>query len=359
MDRTEAPTPKRREDARKRGQIARSAEVTGILAMSAGFLAVGSRLPDVVRELQQTLRYFWETAFLPSREAYFRDLAPAAVACLVQTLGPVLLIITGAALAAGAMQTGLRLTPELLKPDLSRVNPLTGIRQLFSPQSAAELVKGLLKVALVGYVGVAVVKGAIPLILNATGLELGETVFLTLTLAKQLGQKMLLTLGVLAVADYGWQKYQHERNLKMTKEEIKEETKMSEGNPQTRSRLRRRALEIVFSRMRQAVPQAHVVITNPTHIAIALRYDPQTMAAPRVLARGLKFLAERIKALARQHNVPVVENPPLAQALYKSARVGDEIPPNLYRAVAEVLAYVYRLTGRSLTEPNPPQASGF
>jgi flagellar biosynthesis protein FlhB len=248
-----------------------------------------------------------------------------------------------AGIASSLIQVGLHLTPKALKPDFSRINPLTGSKRFFSLRAAAELIKSLLKIGVVGFVAFKALTDHMVELSQLTGADLRAG----LVLAAGIGMELLLKIGLaflmLALADYVFQRWQFEKSAKMTKQEVKEEARSSELNEQIRGRIRSLQRQLARKRMMQRVPQADVVITNPTHYAVALQYDSGKMAAPRVIAKGQRLIAQQIKEIARMHGVPLVENKPLAQALYRAVDVDKEIPRELYKAVAEVLAFIYRL----------------
>jgi flagellar biosynthetic protein FlhB len=236
---------------------------------------------------------------------------------------------------------------EAITPKFDRFNPITGIKRLFSTRSLIELLKSLLKLAVVGWIGYTTIMGELkvfPLLVDKTGAEV-------LAFAGQVCFKLFLKTGlallVIAGFDYAYQRYQFEHNLKMTKQEIREEFKSTEGDPLIKSRIRSLQRERSRQRMMKDVPKADVVLTNPTHLAVALRYDVEKSAAPVVVAKGARLIAERIKAIAKENGVPVIENKPLARMLFKNAEIGSEIPFELYKAVAEVLAVVYRMRNRA------------
>ncbi|MGQ9524422.1 MAG: flagellar biosynthesis protein FlhB [Armatimonadota bacterium] len=342
-DRTEAATPKRREDARKKGMVARSPELGPAIVLMAGLLSLRIFGPRLVEGLRAVARFcIGSAASVPGTDAMWPVLSQSAVHIAVSA-APVLLCLVAASVLIGMAQSGVQFTLAPISPDWSRVNPLKGIARLMSLHALIDLVRSLLKVAILAAICWSFARSAWVLVLSLSqfGLPVGlsKSAGLLNTLLLRTGA----ALAVLAVLDYGAQRWQFERSLRMTKQEVREEMRQLEGDPVIRSYVRRRHREMGTRRMMQAVPQATAVVTNPTHVAVALRYESGKMPAPVVVAKGARLLAERIKEVARQHNVPIVENPPLARALYKSVNVGDFIPPELYRAVAEILAFVYRL----------------
>jgi flagellar biosynthetic protein FlhB len=256
---------------------------------------------------------------------------------------PVVLTAVLLGLIANVFQVGLMFELETLTPHFDRLNPVNGVKHLFSTQGAMNLLKGIAKMLVVGSICYSTVKNAIlsGLLINAIRMPIQATISVTGSLLWNLGLRVSATLFILAVLDYIYQKYAFEKRIRMSVSEVKQEAKDADGDPKIKAKIRRIQREIARRRMMRDVPKADVVVTNPTHFAVALKYDPNDQA-PRVLAKGLDEVAEVIKEIAREHKIPTVENKPLAQALYKLVEVGDEIPPSLYEAVAQVLAFVYR-----------------
>ena len=343
QEKTEPATPKRRTEARRRGQVPRSAEVASAVLLLGTFVAIKTSGAGMVDELSRFTR---ETLANPP----VRDLDPAAVLGLLpRTLWlmarvtmPVVLTAAGIGLASNIAQVGWQFTPGALRFDFGRLNPAAGLARMFSRLSAFELVKSLAKAGVLGYVVYRTIQGDLGLFPRLADMELGAIASTVGGLALDVLWKAGLALLVIAAVDYYWQRLQFESSLRMTKEEIKEELRETEGDARVRGRIRERQRTSARRRMMEEVKRADVVVTNPTHYAVALRYEAREMAAPRVVAKGRGYLALKIAELARQHGVGVVENPPLARALYASVEIGQLIPPELYQAVAEVLAFVYR-----------------
>ncbi len=335
------PTPRRRQEAHRRGMLATSTDLIGAAGLAAGGLALAfGGGAGLWRGLERLLSAGLSR---PATEVGGWDLLGSQVAGGLLLVAPVALAAGGAGIGVGLLQTGAGFSLHPLKPDLGRLDPIAGLRRLVSLRGLVELIRALLKAVVLGlvvYFTLAPRLFRLPL-WSAGGLAagLGEL----WGLAAELFFRAVLVLGVLAAADYGYRLWRHERDLRMTRTELKEELRQAEGDPTVRLHMRRRHRQLAFRNMMAAVPQADVVVTNPTHLAVALRYDPRRDGAPRVIAKGRGLVAERIRTLAREARVPVVSNPPLAQALYKAVEVGMEIPPALYQAVAELLAYIYQL----------------
>jgi flagellar biosynthetic protein FlhB len=235
------------------------------------------------------------------------------------------------------------LTLQPLTPDFSRVDPIKGFGRMFSMRALVELMKSCAKLVVMAFVAYAVIKESLPRLVGLQAASPEGALAVLGSLLMELGMKCGLALVVMAAADYAYQRRSHESSLRMSKQDLKEESRQSEGDPHLKSKLRQVALRLARGRMMQRVPTADVVVTNPTHFAVALEYRPESMGAPVVVAKGQDLVAERIKTIATEHGVPIVENPPVARALFRSVEIGGVIPPALYQAVAEVLAFIYRL----------------
>lgn len=352
-EKTFPATAKKRAEARKQGQVARSPEFGAATSLLALVVALHAALPGAAgQSLLADLRAAF--AFHPGH-TIFDD--TGARGWQLQTLVwtgrlilPVMLLALVLGVGAGIGQVGFALTPEALAPKWERLNPASGVKRLLSRRGLVELGKGLLKMALVGGICLAVVRPAVENgdLLATMRMPLGTMLETVGHLLWTLGLRVGAALLILAVADFAYQKWEFEKNLKMSASEIKQEMKQSEGDPQVKGRIRRLQREMSRRRMMQDVPKADVVITNPTHFAIALQYEAGA-SAPKVVAKGQDELARRIKDLARESRVPLVENKPLAQTLYRAVDIGDPIPGELYEAVAQVLAFVYRTHGRQRT----------
>jgi flagellar biosynthesis protein FlhB len=348
QERTEKATGKRRSEARKRGQVANSREIPATLILLAALGVFHFAGPQM----------FEQCAALVSR--MFRNIhtirmdtitaASALAAELLQTVIGMLLPFFVAFLVAGLVgnvaQVGFEIHGEALAPKFSKMNPITGIKRLFSLRGLVELAKSILKILFVGGIAYSVVSDYLKDFPALVRWDLGALWSFTAEVAFKIIFYVFLAMLVLSALDYIYQRWQHEESLKMTKQEVMDEHKQSEGDPKVKSRIRSLQRQAAYHRMIAEVPKADVVITNPTHLAIALRFKSDEMPAPRVVAKGADYIAERIRETAREHNVPIVENKPLAQTLFKMTELGDYIPVDLYRAVAEVLAYVYRLKGK-------------
>lgn len=348
QERSEQATPKRREEARQRGQVARSREIHSAALILGGVFAFSMMGPMVVSETKKIMVETLGTlSSTPMTEASFYQVATAQFSKTLLIIVPVMGILGAISIAASLGQHGWVWSTSALAPDWSRINPLKGVQRLFSLQAAAELVKTLLKFLAVGGLSYFLIRQALPTLSVAIQSEPSQMP----AVAGQTIYRFALTTGFLIAflggGDYLFQWWSLERSLRMSRQEMKDELRQSEGDPMVRARVRSVQKEMARKRMMSDVPKADVVVTNPTTLAVALVYQQGKMKAPKVVAKGAGFIAERIRAVAREHGVPVIENKPLARALFKTVKVGEPVPSKLYRAVAEILAYVYRLKGKA------------
>ncbi|HTX23768.1 MAG TPA: flagellar biosynthesis protein FlhB [Steroidobacteraceae bacterium] len=355
QERTEQPTAKRLDEARKHGQVPRSPELTTaavVLIAGVGLHFFGSHAADELRGLMRSgLALSREQALDP---AWLIPMLSASIGRALSATAPILGLTLVAALLAPLALGGWNLSFEALVPDFTRISPLNGLQRIFSVRSLVELAKAFAKFLLVALVAVAFLwkNSSALLALGAAPLRVG------IAQAAALGGNALLalagSLAVIAAADVPWQLWNHRNRLKMTRQEVREEAREHEGSPEIKGRIRRTQQELARRRMMQEVPQADVVVVNPTHFAVALRYDEQRMRAPTVVAKGADEVAARIREVALEHRVPIFEAPPLARALHRAVPIGGEIPATLYVAMAQVLTYVYQLrTARSTGAPPP------
>ena len=346
---TEEPTPKRLEDARRKGQVASSREVNHwfmILAGAVSFMALAPGMSNgIVRAIS---RFVTEPdLIITGRDGIGAALKGMLGEVLLAVL-PVIMLLVIAAILAGVVQSGLVFSGERIKPELSKISIAKGAKRLFSLKSVAEFVKSVLKLIVVGGVVTLLFIPIFDDLASITTMPITAIMTLLQSLAVRLFIGVLAVMSVIAVIDFIYQRFEHMKSMRMSRQEIKDELKQTEGDPQVRARLRQIRTERARRRMMAAVPEADVVITNPTHFAVALKYDPQEMSAPRLVAKGADAIAERIREVARDHDVPLVENPPLARALFASVDLEQEIPAEHYKAVAEIISYVFQLKGRTM-----------
>jgi flagellar biosynthetic protein FlhB len=341
---TEKPTPRRREKAREEGGVAKSMELNSAVVLVAASLMLlwfGGQLTAGLKQIMVgVFRQIGTLEITPGSMQTYLWIGMKELALIVM---PIFVGIMAAGIAVNVGQVGFRVTPKVAYPKFSRLNPVQGIQRLFSVRSLVELAKSILKLAVIGgivYLTIASQFGNIYNLARIPIESLGGIVGHTLV---RLFLVVSLSLIVIGILDYIYNRVAFEKSLKMTKEEVKEESRQSEGDPKVKGKIREIMFKTSYRRMMKKVPEADVVIANPIHLAVALKYDRKKSSAPMVVAKGARKVAERIKEIARENDIPIVENPPLARTLYKMVEIGQEIPVELYKAVAEVLAYVYRL----------------
>lgn len=347
QERTEQATPRRREKARQKGEVPRSRELTGIAGTWMIFLYFvfsGTFITSTINHMKELFLRVKNPDFISG--AILQSFRQEIKWFLMQFIPPGVVLVFGV-LLVHFIQTGFLFTGAPLVPDLSRIDPVRGIKRYFSLNALFETIKGVLKLLALGFVIYIVLKKNVNIMPLLSDMDVRSIADIGFQKVYQLVLACLIMLTVFAGIDFAYQRWQYERNLRMTRQELKEEFKETEGSPLVRARIRSLQREIARRRMMQEVPKADVVITNPLHIAVCIRYDPESMDAPEVIAKGANILAERIKEIARHSGVPIYENKPLAIALYRIP-IGQEIPEALYKAVATILATVYRIKGRQV-----------
>ncbi|MDR0948687.1 MAG: flagellar biosynthesis protein FlhB, partial [Lachnospiraceae bacterium] len=340
-------------DARKKGQVVRSKEIANCAGLLALFLLlklfVGligewfmGLFPAFYHNLS-TVSVFWQ-GYVPERDLEY--LFDQVVLSVIRIGAIFFLVAFVVAFVSDLIQVGWKITGEPLQPKLSRFNPISGAKRMFSANSIVELIKSLAKIGLIVWICYDFLQDKWSLLLILFDIPLMEAVALMGNTVIDLGIRIALIYAIIAIGDYIFQKVKFNRDMKMTKQEVKDEYKQSEGDPLIKGKIRNKMREVSRRRMMQDLPQADVVITNPTHLAVAIRYDKDSGQAPMVIAKGEDYLAARIREVAREHHIEIVENKPLARMLYANVAIGEVIPEELYQAVAEVLAYVYKVQGR-------------
>lgn len=345
QEKTEPATAKKRGDARKKGQVAKSKEVSSVLVLLGGltvFYFAGSWMFDQLIEITHSMLQkpaYWvptiEDAHALAWELFFK---------VIVILAPLITCVIFAAIAGNIAQTGFMIANEAMTPKLEKLNPLSGFKTLVSVASLVELVKSIFKIAIIGGISYSVFIGVLDQLPGLIDLSPTLSLIFFGQTALKMGFYVCLLLIIMAASDVFFQRWKFEKDMRMTKQEVKDEHKQREGDPQVKGRIRSTQREMAMRRMMEAVPDATVVITNPTHLAIAIKFE-RTMPAPTVVAKGAGNIAERIKQIATEHDIPVIEQKPLARTLFKTVEIGQYIPVDLYHAVAEILAYVYRLKG--------------
>jgi flagellar biosynthesis protein FlhB len=345
-EKTEPATTKKREEMREKGQIPRSKELTTSLILLISFWSMKLLSDFIFKDMILAVKSFLN--FPKDIDSRFTtenlmQIFLQVMVILAKVLAPILLIIALVAIIVNYLQIGVVFTTKPLMPSLKKMNPIEGFKRIFSKTAFVELIKSILKIGIIGYVVYAYIDDNIKIVPELLNMNIQSTsVFIGNTIIN-VGIRAAVVLLILSVFDYGYQIWDYEKSIRMSKQEIKDEYKMIEGNPQIKSKIREKQRQLALRRMMAEVPNADVIITNPTHFAIAVKYDAKASEAPMVIAKGKDLIAQKIKETAKQNKVPVVENKPLAQALYKSVDIGEKIPSELYKAVAEVLAFVYSL----------------
>jgi flagellar biosynthetic protein FlhB len=348
QEKTESATPKKRQDARQKGQVAKSMELPAAFILFFSFLSFyifGGYMKDQLTHVFRSVFY----------DYLLMDISIENVVMLFQQLfmqsmliiTPILLVTMVVAVFANYLQIGILFTGDPLMMKFSKLNPIEGAKKIVSLRSVVDLLKSILKMSIIGFVVFTTLWGEKDKLMELARLPLENIFIFMSTISLNLGIKIGLVLIVMALFDYMYQKYEFEKSLKMSKQDIKDEYKKSEGDPMIKGKIREKQRRMALQRMMQEVPKADVVITNPTHFAIAIKYDPKNMQAPTVLAKGTDYIALKIKQIAKENRIITMENKPLARALYAQVEIGDAIPADMFQAVAEVLAYVYKMKGKA------------
>ena len=348
-EKTEKATPKRRREAREKGQVAKSREVVSAILLLSMFWTIKLLSKYLYQNLSIVLNKFL-TLYQYGEEFYkdgsIKSVLYYSVETYMRLMVPILFVAAAASLAANYLQVGFLFTLKPLMPNLNKINPIEGFKRLFSKNSIVELLKAILKILLIGYFIYDFFRDNYRAIPSLLEMDLNNSITFIGDSIISIGIRASAVLLVLSLFDYGYQVWEFEKNLKMSKQEIKEEYKQVEGNPQIKSKIREKQRQLSLRRMMAEVPKADVIITNPTHLAIAIKYDSNIADAPYVIAKGKDLIAQRIKDAADINEIPIIENKPLAQALYKSIDIGEQIPEDMYQAVAEILAFVYSIKNR-------------
>lgn len=352
-EKTEPATQKKLDDARKEGQVAKSREIANGLSLLALFLILKLYVGTMGTSLMALFSNFYDS--IPDVVTFHYGYMPQADTGLIfrkmllwvlLIIAPILIIGFVVAFVSDVAQVKWKPTTKPLKPKFSNMNPIKGVKKIISVNSLVELIKSLAKIGLILYVCYSYLKDKWIYLLNLYDLSLMQGLQLAADTVTDLGIRISAIYMIIALADYIYQRVKFNNDMKMTKQEIKEEYKQQEGDPQIKGQIRQKMREASRRRMMQDLPQADVVITNPTHYAVAIKYDPEVADAPLVIAKGEDYLARRIKEAAKENHIEIVENKPLARMLYANVEIGQAVPPELYQAVAEVLAFVYHLQGK-------------
>ncbi len=342
QEKTEEPTSRRLQESKDKGDVAKSTEIPSAAVLVFALMTIYLMSGYMISTFEELTRYYLANSCQI-------EVIPTSIANLLNEsmiystilLGPLMLAVFFAALVANYAQVGVIFTTEKIAPDIKKIDPIKGLAQKFSMQAVAELLKSLLKIGLIGYVAYNEVHKALPQFMPLVDETPYQIMIFAGRTAFWIFLKCTITIAILAALDYAFQRWQFMKKMKMTKQEVKEEAKMTEGDPQVKGRIRALQMQMARGRMMEEVPKADVIITNPTRLAVALKYNNEQMAAPLVVAMGAGAIAHRIKEIAAEHQVPIIEDKPLARALYKTAKIDQPIPENLFQAVAQILAYVY------------------
>lgn len=354
QDRTERATPKRERDAREKGQVARSRELTTAVLVAGGAAVLIAKGDDMTMQAARLLRE--ALIITPADLASTADIARVPGRILLAGLmivAPILALGFAAALVGPLMLGGWNFSAKALMPQFSRLDPMAGLGRIFSGRALVDLLLGLLKVGVLGGIGASVLWSQRLQLAGLARMDPVSAMAAAGSIIMSLLGWLALGLGVIAVLDVPWQWYRHGKELRMTRQEVRDEFKQSEGRPEVKAKIRQVQQALARRRMMDAVPTADVIVTNPTHYAVALRYSADRMRAPKVVAKGADVIAAAIRDLAREHRIPIVSAPPLARALYRSVALDQEIPAALFQAVAQVLSYVYQLRRWRAGTPAP------
>lgn len=345
-DKTEKATPKKKSDARKKGQVFQSREMAASLVLIILIVSAKAFGSGIYGQITGYMKKAFTQYLTETDKIDFSVVAKLfidGIIVLAKTTLPLLVIAVIAAMIAGYAQVGFLFTLETLKPQGNRINPLSGFKRIFSMRSVVELIKAVFKILIVGWVTYSYLKSRTNDVITLMDASLPDTLAFIGNAAFTVALRICAAMIIIGLLDYIYQRYDYEKSLKMTKQEIKEEFKQMEGNPEIKSRIKQKQRQMSMRRMMQDIPKADVVITNPTHFAVAIKYDAEKASAPYVVAKGQDYIALRIKQVAADNKIQVVENKPLARTLFSTVDIGQAIPPELYQAVAEILAFVYNL----------------
>ncbi len=348
-EKTEQATPKRKRDTREKGQVSKSVEFTTVLMIMSlfGSLSIfGARFIENTRMFLTNFLSFDASDVYGISNSDVTKLFSDIVLNFFNIMSPIFIAAVVAALIANYLQVGFLFSPKAIQPKMDKINMISGFKKLFSMKTLIEAVKSIIKIAIIVYIAYTEYKVRLLEFPNLMTNDVFASMrFMTKALLS-MAFKVAIAMAVLAPLDYLFQRWKHNKDMKMTKQEVKDESKMTEGDPQIKGKIKQKQREISAMRMMQAIPDADVVITNPTHYAIAISYDSEKHEAPIIIAKGKDHLAIRIKEKAKELDIIMVENRPVAQAMYFHCEVGDEVPQDLYQAVAEILTYVYRLKNK-------------
>lgn len=343
-EKTEEPSQHRIDEFRKKGDVASSRELTSVLVLAACLMTLSLSLVFIYEEFTKYVEWLYTLDIASAyTEKSLQTITVRTFTVALKCGAPVMMTALCVGILVQVAQIGFLYSPDILELNFDRVNPLKGVKKLFSMQSIFETVKGVIKFVVILAVVYVYLKDDIARYNGFMHLELYQSFVYGKELLMKLSFAILMALGVVAMMDFAYQKFQYQKKLKQTKQEVKREHKEQEGNPEVKQRIRQIQREMARKRTIKDVQTADVIVTNPTHISIVLKYDPEKMVSPMIIGKGQDFMALKIREIAKEHDIPIVENVLLARTLYKTVKVGQPVPRNMYKAVAEVLAFVYKL----------------
>ena len=347
-DKTELPTAKKKTESRKKGQVAKSQDLNTAIVLMISLVLFNIYGQSFFKQMVDAVRVILleMSIFNPSVDSctyYYL----VGINFLVNLLWPIMLTIVVAGLIINILQIGFVVSGESIQPKFSKINPISGMKKFISIKSFVDLVKNLIKLVIITIVTYQVLEPKYQMFLNMAELTVYRIVEVMFSVIYEVGMKIALVLLIMAIIDYMYQRFEHTKSIKMSKHEIKEEGKQMEGDPEVKARIKKIQRELAQQRMMGEVPKATVVITNPTYLAIAIKYEPSEMQAPIIVAKGKRNIAKKIKEVAKENDIPIVEDKPLARSMFDVVEIGDEIPAEFFKAVAEILAYIYRLKGKA------------
>lgn len=347
QEKTEAPSQHRIDEFRRKGDVASSKELSSVLVLASCIFVLGLSLAYVYETLQEFVSWLYTLDVANAyTEKSFKTIVYKTMTTGLKCIAPVLLTALCVGIFAQVAQIGFLFSPEVLELKLERVNPFQGVKRLFSMKSVVEALKGLFKFAFVMSIVYYVLKDDLNSYQGYFHVSFLEGFLHAKGAMMKVAFSIIVSLSIIAVGDFAYQKLSYQKKLMMSKEELKKESKEQDGNPEVKQKIRAIQREMSQKRMMEDVKEAAVIVTNPTHLSVALKYDGEKMISPQVVAKGADHLALRIREIAKENDIPIVENVPLARAMYKTVKIGESVPRSLYKAVAEVLAFVYKLKRR-------------
>jgi len=350
-------SPRKKQRAREEGNVPRSQDLNAAWGLAVALLTMWILGPYMFRGMKNlTAYYFGSVSFLAVEPWSIQALAVQAMWRMAFIAGPFMILMLVAGIVANLVQVGFFVSGKALQPKLERIDPISGLQKFFSLRTFVELVKSVFKLAIVGAIVYVALRDRWEQMVTLMQFSPGGTILAVSKMVLAVWWRVVVAMIFLAILDYGYQRWQYERDLRMSRKEAQDEAKEMEGDPRIKQRVRQIQRQMATQRMMAEVPEAEVIITNPTRYAVALRYDEAEMSAPVVVAKGARLVAQRIREIGEEHHVPIVERPPLARTLYRSVEVGDTVPESLFRAVAEVLAYVYQIDRRAAKNRQREQA---